>query len=105
VSQLRAPLDYLEALVDGFSVDQSDLAGGLVTEVDNIKRRHGNLQHQINELLGDMEAASHLVSEFQGRIKSASSKLSGLDSELNKMNPVARDEASLAAQQHEIEVR
>ncbi|XP_041359578.1 microtubule-actin cross-linking factor 1, isoforms 1/2/3/5-like isoform X9 [Gigantopelta aegis] len=105
VSGLQSQLDYLEALTDGIDVDVVDAPGpsGLHDDVSAIKNKQQDLQGKLGELLSEMETGSQVVDEFQNLVKSVGNDLSDMEDELNRKEPVARDDYMLDSQKDEIQ--
>ncbi|XP_046365486.2 microtubule-actin cross-linking factor 1, isoforms 1/2/3/5-like isoform X11 [Haliotis rufescens] len=105
VGGLQDQLDYLDALVEGVSLEASDEpdTAELKASVDKVRGRQDALQENLNELLGDMETGSQVVGQFQGQLRTVAGEMSDLENELKKMAPVARDEHTLDAQKQDLQ--
>lgn len=63
---LTAQLGYSEALVDGLVVPgDSDMAHGLTQDLNTAKERHQQLKQDVVDILEELEAGTHIVTQFQ----------------------------------------
>lgn len=65
VQGLNSQLDYVDGILQGLDDGESGLPVAQVREFENAKQKQAELQHQIQELLRDMEAGTQIVDQFQ----------------------------------------
>lgn len=65
VHGLNSQLDYVDGVLQGLDDDDSGLPAGKVREIENSRQKQAELEHQIQELLNDMEAGTQIVDQFQ----------------------------------------
>ncbi|KAJ8305390.1 hypothetical protein KUTeg_015935 [Tegillarca granosa] len=104
IETLTAQLDYSEALVDGLVVPgDADMVSGLTQDLSNAKERHQQLKQDVVDILEELEAGTHIVTQFQDQVQQVGKTLSRLDNEFNNAEPISREESDLTIQQRDAE--
>ncbi|KAH9493139.1 hypothetical protein Btru_022452 [Bulinus truncatus] len=102
ISGLQSNLDTLDRLVNDLNQNEEADSSKIKATVKDLRKRQEQLEHEVAELLSNMETGSAIVGQFQEMIKKSSGQLSELDNDFSKFYQVSRDEDELDGQLSEM---